>query len=178
MDFEVAPFLIRSHHLQKLLEVKKQNYDMRGFLHSLVCAVIVRRGEIVRPGLTYGEDVKGKNKAGRQKFEAGVTKYIDSYKKLQPDAPIKIGSFLDGICMACVIGEHCKLSLNNTDYNYGEGYAVDKFIDLARRLKILDRIQVFDPSEGSIRTIITTKGVVEQIISEAAERREHFIPKS
>ncbi len=186
---EGESFLVRSHHLQKLLEVKqtkmflelKKKEDKRNpirvFLDSLVNAINSRSKEFVKPELTYPQDIFGKDLRGEERFKNGVEKYLEEYDKLPGDSRIKIGAFKDGICFACAEGAHCDLTLVNPDYNYGEGFAIDKFQDLARRAKLLHRLSFEDPSEGLTRTITTDKITVDLIICAAFDSKERFVPK-
>lgn len=154
-----SPYIIRAHHamftghflLAVLNPVGLKDFITRGAENFATNA---------ERGIEYGHDVMGDNpREYTPDYIKQVQEYMYTFDQLQDQDPVHLTGTRDGICQACVIGNHCLE--DNDDLKY-----MQLFIRAARSQgwkKGKDYL-VVRGEDNKITRVETTKGILVDVI--------------
>lgn len=173
------PFEIRAHHLQSLLNYQWVGEDR--YINDLLSSSSMHDND--KTDTTYHVDVFGTTTTERNNAVAGMTDFLSTFWKLDPDHEVKIVTKrLDGICKSCVLGNHCNVDLNS-DPAEGEtepfitldndSEYMSRFIQTALKLKLDDAFaKTSEPTErisglvAESQVIATDARTVKRVIQD------------
>jgi hypothetical protein len=124
------PFIIRGHHLNGLLQIHQGMPAIDEAISSR--KVSVDRGDTDYVGTTVDE---------ANKYEKELYNVLIEFAELPDSAPVKlVDNQKDGMCNACIHGEHCTVKLEDPVLDRLDGLYLESFRKSAMERGIEDRV--------------------------------------
>ena len=113
-------------------------------------------------GKRYAKDVLGPRlRKGIEAFRMRSLEFAVRFTQLDDQYPVNLVNFADGICDACIIGNHCRNDQRDIDSMYD-------FIGVAQWLGAIAQKDFTPiPNEHGLERVETTKALVARVVDHA-----------